>query len=82
VQGYSDGTFRPDQDVTVAEVIKMIVVAAGWLPAGQELSGESWYVPYLDEAVRHGLLRGLPAMVPGQAALRGWVAQMLFNTGL
>ena len=82
VQGYDDGTFRPANNVTVAEAIKMIVVGAGWLPAGQGQPGEKWYQPYLEEATRRGLMDSLPAMWPNEPALRGWVAQMLVNTGL
>jgi len=30
IQGYPDGTFRPDQAVTRAEMAKIVTVAAGW----------------------------------------------------
>lgn len=37
--------FRPDDEVTVAEAIKMIAVATGWeIPLSE--NGEKWYIPY------------------------------------
>jgi cysteine-rich repeat protein len=82
VRGYEDGAFRPANNVTIAEIAQMIVIAAGWLPAGSELPGEFWYVPYLDEATRRGLFNGLPPLSASQVMLRGWLVQMLVNTRL
>ena len=50
VSGYQDGTFRPDQTVTNAEFVKMLVSALQPNKAIQQVSGSNWYVPYLNEA--------------------------------
>ena len=55
VNGYTDGTFRPDAPVTLAEFSKMMCVAfyedaPGWTP---------WWYGYLYNVNRHGLLDGI-----------------------
>lgn len=54
VDGYGDGTFRPDGQVTRAEFIKMVVSALN-VPVSGGSSGDSWYVPYVNAAVANGL---------------------------
>jgi hypothetical protein len=56
VDGYEDGTFKTDQNVSRAEFIKMIVTALK-LPVSGETTGSSWYVPYLNAAIAAGILR-------------------------
>jgi alpha-tubulin suppressor-like RCC1 family protein len=45
--GYEDGSFRPDQQVTRAEFAKMVASALK-LNIGLPKSAEDWYVPYVD----------------------------------
>ncbi|NGZ76881.1 S-layer homology domain-containing protein [Saccharibacillus alkalitolerans] len=52
VDGYTNGTFKPDASVTRAEFVKM-VVAAMKLDV-KETSGK-WYIPYVDAATNKGL---------------------------
>ncbi|PKQ88811.1 S-layer homology domain-containing protein [Paenibacillus sp. BGI2013] len=52
IEGYTNGTFKPDVSVTRAEFAKM-VVAAMELDV-QEASGK-WYVPYVNSATKAGL---------------------------
>ncbi|MDO3413089.1 S-layer homology domain-containing protein [Saccharibacillus sp. CPCC 101409] len=52
VEGYANGTFKPDASVTRAEFVKM-VVAAMKLEVGSE-SGK-WYTPYITAATKAGL---------------------------
>lgn len=56
VDGYEDGTFKTDQNVSRAEFIKMIVTALK-LPVSGETTGTSWYVPYVNAATTAGILR-------------------------
>lgn len=54
VNGYEDGTFRPDQSVSRAEFVKMVHVALG-LPFSGSTEGNDWYVPYINAAVGAGI---------------------------
>ena len=52
-EGYPDGTFRPDSEITAAEFIKLIVAARGY----HETPGEAtWYTPYVERAMSLGIL--------------------------
>ncbi|MFE5320239.1 S-layer homology domain-containing protein [Paenibacillus sp. NPDC056579] len=52
VDGYPDGTFRPDQQVSRAEFLKLVVDALKFAKNGQ---AKEWYQPYVDAAVANGL---------------------------
>ncbi|MGF7033414.1 hypothetical protein J2T17_004362 [Paenibacillus mucilaginosus] len=56
VDGYEDGTFRPNLNVSRAEFVKMIVIAHG-LPVEKLAEGDSWYTPYINAAVKAGIHR-------------------------
>ncbi|MCD1262043.1 S-layer homology domain-containing protein [Paenibacillus athensensis] len=56
VDGYDDGSFRPENYVTGAEFVKMVVTATK-LPVSGATSGTDWYVPYVKAAVEKGYLR-------------------------
>lgn len=47
ISGYPDGTFHPDQNITVPEALKIVLLADG-APV-QEMNGE-WYQKYLNYA--------------------------------
>lgn len=68
IQGYTDGYFRPDNNVTYAEVITMLVRAVGWAPVGGV-----WPDNYLAVAAAKGITEGV-AFQAGKAATRGDVA--------
>ncbi|CAH1221596.1 hypothetical protein PAECIP111893_04738 [Paenibacillus plantiphilus] len=54
VNGFSDGTFKPNQTVTRAELIKMAVTALK-LDVSERKEGQSWYVPYVEAAKTAGV---------------------------
>ncbi|MDF2924484.1 MAG: hypothetical protein K0R57_3398 [Paenibacillaceae bacterium] len=54
VDGYEDGTFRPEQQVSRAEFTKLAVSALK-LSAGTAKAGEAWYTPYMNAAVKAGI---------------------------
>ncbi|CAH1221605.1 hypothetical protein PAECIP111893_04741 [Paenibacillus plantiphilus] len=54
VNGFSDGTFKPKQTVTRAELIKMAVTALK-LDVAERKEGQSWYVPYVEAAKTAGV---------------------------
>ncbi|NOU96519.1 hypothetical protein GC093_25350 [Paenibacillus sp. LMG 31456] len=55
VDGYPDGTFKPDANVTRAEFIKLAVDAMGYKKSISTSSGSAWYGTYLDAAIANGL---------------------------
>ena len=64
VEGYADGTFRPDNTITRAE---FVTIAVGF--ADLEIDGEArftdvarnaWYYPYIADACAYGWIGGYP----------------------
>ncbi|MBX6376932.1 MAG: S-layer homology domain-containing protein [Clostridia bacterium] len=84
IRGYEDGTFRPNQPVTEAEAVAMVVRAMGYeneaarpLPAAlgrQRLEG--WYAGYAEVAADLGLLDS-DEFHPQLPAQRAWVAKLM-----
>ena len=54
VQGYPDGSFKPEQAVNFAEALKMAYAALGI--AGDASASGAWYEPYLSHARNNGVL--------------------------
>jgi hypothetical protein len=74
VQGYLDGTFGPDNEITYTEVITMVVRSLGY--TDQSLPG-SWPYDYLVKAGDLGIVDGIP--LAGEQATRGDIALMTYN---
>ncbi|MDO3409880.1 S-layer homology domain-containing protein [Saccharibacillus sp. CPCC 101409] len=55
VNGYTNGTFKPDASVSRAEFVKMVVSA---LNLDAPAASGKWYVPYVDAATQAGLYAG------------------------
>lgn len=76
VNGYPDGTFGPERDVTYAEIATVLVRYLG-----VDTMGFSYPVDYVAKAYELGLMKGLPAIENHkQAATRKDMFQMLYNT--
>ncbi|MFC1647623.1 glycosyl hydrolase family 18 protein [Patescibacteria group bacterium] len=58
VQGYPDGTFKPDQKILRVEALKLALKSAG-IAIGRPGVGENWYEPYVDWAVNNRLYNGV-----------------------
>lgn len=54
IDGYPDGTFRPQNTVTTGQALKMILLAAGY--AEPERTGTHWARGYLDLAIEEGFV--------------------------
>lgn len=62
VNGYPDETFKPDNDITRAEFLKMIMASLGMEPESAHQSPfedteDHWARGYIDTAVRRGILK-------------------------
>ncbi|OGO84627.1 MAG: hypothetical protein A2Y22_08190 [Clostridiales bacterium GWD2_32_59] len=73
IKGYPDGTFGPENKVTYAEIVTMMVRALG---AGEAVGAAGvWPNNYLNFAVIEGLTDDV-AILPGAPATRGDVAKI------
>ena len=55
INGFPDGTFRPDNNITVAEFTKIITLSNG-ATINTTNTGQ-WYVPYVEEATKRGIIK-------------------------
>jgi hypothetical protein len=77
IGGYPDGSFRPDQAITVAEYESMLVRALG-LTEGKTLSYPNGYIALADANL---INEDIPSTISsGSAADRGLVAKLTYNT--
>lgn len=76
VNGFEDGTFRPNEPVTYAQALKMIVCALDYGFAAE--ATDPWYQTYIDLANRLNLTKNA-AGSPDVPAVRGLVAQLVYN---
>lgn len=58
VAGYENGTFRPDNSVTYAEALKLIMMAAGYSDLSVSGGGSTWATGFLTRAQADGLVTG------------------------
>lgn len=63
VEGYSEGSFKPDAAVTRAEAAALLVKALGIIPAGgtggfKDVKPGAWYAESVSAAVKAGLFKG------------------------
>lgn len=54
IEGYPDGTFKPDQKIIRVEALKLALESAG-IDMGKIGSGTLWYAPYKQWAIDNGL---------------------------
>ncbi|MBB6638451.1 S-layer homology domain-containing protein [Cohnella thailandensis] len=91
LQGYENGTVRPNQAVTQAEAAKLIVLALGLRPTSSSSSSLSnehngkWYADYAKTAIDNGLLSAAdfqPNKPVSEQELAGMVAKALQRDAL
>ncbi len=56
VNGYGDGTFKPSNEVSAAELFAMVLRASG--ADIKPVTGADWQIPYVEGAVKFALLDG------------------------
>lgn len=66
--GYKDGTVKPGKEITLAEAVKIAVVAMEWdldaakdQPLPKKLSPKEWYAPYFRVAIMKNITDGASA---------------------
>lgn len=89
IEGYPDGSFKPGNSVNNVEAIKMVIEITGIgidLVEGQEvpqvMSGDEWYVPYVNKAYNLGVLKECAdscRFVPGSLSTRGEVSDYIYE---
>ncbi len=89
LSGYADGTFQLEKTVNRAEMIKIIVAnktgtASGGSIAGfRDVPADSWYAPYITEAVNLGLIdepTKQPSFRPTDPVTRAEALKMLLTS--
>ncbi|MGI6206470.1 MAG: family 10 glycosylhydrolase [Anaerovoracaceae bacterium] len=88
VSGMGDGTFKPDNNVTRAEFVKMLAASAGVTDfssiedAGfSDVSDSAWYADYVNWAVAEGIAKGtdVSTFSPEKNITRAEMAVMICN---
>ena len=96
LQGYPDGTFRPDANITRAEFATVLDRAAGYghqAPSSTQpfvdVSASDWFAPYVDALVKAQIIR--PGDYPGgkldpnapisRAEMAAWIGRVLAAKG-
>lgn len=85
IAGYDDGSFCPDNPVTRAEFVKLIVTAFGHAPTSgvsfNDITETSWYYPYISAACNAGIVLGNPdgSFCPDDEVSRQDAAVMLYR---
>jgi uncharacterized protein YkwD len=86
VGGYTDGTFRPNTEVTRSQLAKIVVSAEGWplvtpaSPTFNDLPADNTFYSHVETAVAHGVLSGYTdgSFRPGNLATRGQIAKIVY----
>lgn len=81
IVGFEDGTFHPQDQVTYAQVLKMVVCTLGYEDHANALTvgTDGWADKYIQEANQLGLSKGVGVTEAYGPASRGIVAQVLYN---
>jgi hypothetical protein len=85
ISGYWDGTFRPQNSTTRAQLAKMLVLSEGWTlanparPTFRDVDGSHLFYRYIETAYAHGVVSGFDddLFKPDSNVTRAQVAKML-----
>jgi S-layer homology domain/Carboxypeptidase regulatory-like domain len=87
INGYSDGTFRPNANVTRSQLTKIVVLAHSWTlsnppsPTFSDVPAGSTFYTYVETAVAHQILSGYQdgTFRPANNATRGQISKILYG---
>ncbi len=77
ITGYTDGTFKPEANVTYAEAVTMVMRAIG-KDVGVSSTGK-WYDNYMNKAKENNLLEKIEGVTEEQSLNRGDTALLTYN---
>lgn len=78
IDGFGDGTFRPDEEVTVSQAISMCIKMTGYNEY-VEKDTVPWYKGVIETADKYGFTEGL-TFEPEAYITREQMAKLLYNT--
>lgn len=78
VRGFGDGTFRPDNAVTVAEALKIISQVLN-VEVGTASPNEDWFIPYMKHYADKGLFRSDRSVGPNTKMKKIEVYETLYH---
>jgi len=87
LEGYPDGTFRPNAPVTRAEIVSILVRVLGiditdpGEPLFSDIKSEDWYYEEVQGLAKEGLINGYPdgTFAPNKTVTHGEIATILSN---
>ncbi len=87
ISGYGDGTFRPDNNVTRAQLSKIIVLAQGWPidtsggPHFTDVPESHPFYNYVETAFNHAIITGYGdgTFRPTNSATRGQISKIVYS---
>lgn len=89
INGYGNGEFRPNNTITRAEFVKMLVAAFGMTSDGaacdfRDVPSDAWYYPFVASAVQVGLVNGVGDgnFEPERTITREEIAAVLYRTAV
>ena len=85
ISGYSDGTFRPGNDITRSQLCKIVVLARSWtlvtpgVATFSDVAVGSPFFRYVETAVLHNIVSGYSdgSFRPGNSATRAQLAKII-----
>jgi len=82
VNGYPNGTFGPDRNISYAELITILVRTTEMEVDTTNFTGDFWATPYIIEAIEQGITEGvtIPNSDYNAVASREKVFEMVYNT--
>lgn len=86
IDGYSDGTFRPGENVSRGQVCKIVALARAWklinpfVATFNDVPKGSTFFQHIETAVQKGVINGYGngSFGPGNPATRGQIAKIIY----
>ncbi|MFC1616556.1 S-layer homology domain-containing protein, partial [Patescibacteria group bacterium] len=88
IQGYTDGTFRPEQSISKAEALKIVGESQNWTTIQwvnntyfSDVFRSMWFAPYVSHAKEYGYLEDSGSeFYPNKEASRGYVSEVIYRS--